>query len=337
MTKLLIIGFDGMDHYMTKITIKGHPFKNFDPSLQRLMTRNTHTGPSWASFYTGLPVEIHGVNDDWGRNILGSNIFQDIQNYAFWNLVRQEGFEVFTENLPITPDGFPFDPVEEKDIVNWIYDPLKEGMAKWRAAIKEMGPEKVITRCREDAFHLINEQGLSNKDLIFIQFSFLDRIGHCFSFGDDRVMKKCYTLVYDIIDRLVDIVAPQYLIVVSDHGFWKNTRHHTSANSAVLILNSETLTFFRLNRVFKLFSIFTAFEPRRIRQLLANFPFTEFLKYYFHINFVKQTDVSDVTLKMFNINYEKPKKKIPKAQEIEEVNQIEAQEIKERLKRLGYL
>lgn len=87
MTRLLIIGFDGMDYFLTRKTIKEYPFKNLTPISKKQVVEETVTGPSWASFYTGLSKEIHGVTDGWGRNLEGSNTFRDIESYVFFGIL----------------------------------------------------------------------------------------------------------------------------------------------------------------------------------------------------------------------------------------------------------
>jgi predicted AlkP superfamily phosphohydrolase/phosphomutase len=348
MVRLLVIGLDGMDYFMAKRTIPKHRFKNFRPILKKLLVEETHTGPSWASFYTGLDKEAHGVVDGWGRNVGESNSYKDIQDYVFWNLLEKAGYDVYTDNLPITPSGFPFAPEKEKDVVNWVHKPSEVTPVFWRQTIRKMSFEDVISKVRTHSLNLIDGKQLENRDLVFVQFSFLDRIGHVFSFKNDDMMMKSYELAYELVDKLFKLTKPQYLIVISDHGFWKNYMGHLDASCATMILNDDSYRFFIQNNAFKRFSIQTKLFKRfcvlrdlvsnlkHLRTILKSVSFTELLGYLFACNYVRQTDIFDVILEVFNLDYKKPTQKIQKMEEHQEARQ-EHKAIKERLERLGYL
>lgn len=341
MTKLLIIGFDGMDYFITKRTIRKYSFKNFNPIFKKQLTIETLTGPSWASLYTGLNKEIHGVIDEWGRDIDGGNCFKDIEHYLFWNVIQKEGYKVYEDNLPITPNGFPFNSNEKKDVANWVAQ-------NWEKMIRKIGFEETLSKIKEDSFKMINERELKNRDLIFIQFSFLDRIGHIYTFKNDEIMKQSYFLAYELIDKIYKLTRPQYLIVTSDHGFWKHRVHHLHANCAVLILNNNAYQFFKKNRYFKRFSISQILNPEYLIEhydsllglgysVLSSLSFFEKFQYIFHFDYARQTDIFDAILKMFDIDYEKPKVRIPKKKIRKETIKEDEEAIKERLRRLGYL
>lgn len=330
MTRLLIIGFDGMDYFLTKRTIKNYSFRSFDPILKRQIVETAVTGPSWASFYTGLKKEKHGVIDGWGRDIKNSNIFEDIEEYTFWKILQRNGYRVLTENLPITPTGFPFDSSEKRDIVNWAYHPLEDGKTtKWRDSIREWGIENVIKKAREDSFNIIRNLLLENEDIIVIQFSFIDRIGHVYSFYSEEIIKKTYNLAYNIIDDLYNKTSPEYLIVTSDHGFGENrTDHICDGDRAVLILNDSASNFFSKDKL-------NIFEVKlgAIKYLLQNFHLLDLLRAVTPKKYVRQTDIFDKILDMFEINnYKKIKGKIPKDKE-----RIKIKKTVDRLKKLGYI
>lgn len=353
MSRLLVIGFDGMDYFMTRRTIGQYRFENVMPVLRRQLTKEDVTGPSWASFYTGLDKGVHGVTDGWGRRIGDSNSFADIQHHTFWNIVRKAGYKVYIDNLPITPDGFPFASDKKRDLVNLVYKPLEGGMSSWRDTIRGMGFKKVLQRITSDSFELIEGiELLRNKDLIFIQFSFIDRIGHVFTFRDNNIMMKSYTLAYSLIDRLYEMINPKYLIVTADHGFWKNNTKHRLAKSAVAILNNESYQLFFDNHYFesslsKLRELYRSLFPnisfvetiqyikRYLKYFRFNLSIAESLEFVFFLNYVKQTDIFDAILKMFDIKYKKEKERIQK-KEIR-VGAQEEETITERLERLGYL
>jgi len=156
-TILLVIGFDGMDFYLSKKTIGKYPFHNFNPILKLLKVNIPFTGPSWASFYTGLDMERHGVSDLWGRGLGKSNSFNDIKEYVFWEIIRKKGYKVLTENLPITPNGFPFDSNPRKDIVNWVQrdnfnDSIENKVKSSYDLIKNMDFNEIIKKVKKRLF-----------------------------------------------------------------------------------------------------------------------------------------------------------------------------------------
>lgn len=336
MPRLLVIGFDGMDYFMARRTIRDYQFKNFKPILKKQLVRETESGPSWACFYTGLNKQIHGITDGWGRNIEGSNTFKDIQAGVFWDIVQRAGYDVYTDNLPITAGGFPYTPDKNKDIVNWVCKPLKKGMGHWRKMISDIGFDEVLSKVRGDSLNLIESERLKKADLSFVQFSFLDRIGHVFSFKERKIISKSYNLAYELIDRLFGQAAPQYLIAVSDHGFWESrAQDHFDATCATAILNDESYLLFAENKLIKAFSVFPALTLRKIRRLCRNLSMAEKLQCLFPSDYIRQVDIFGAILEVFNIDYEKTEYRIPKGEQLQSAQEQEA--IKERLKRLGYL
>lgn len=340
MTKLLIIGFDGMDYFLAKKTINKFSFNNFRPFLKRQTVLETITGPSWASFYTGLKKEIHNVKDSWARDVKDSNTFASIENCVFWRIIEKANHTVYLENLPITPQGFPFASKKNRDIVNWVYRPVEGGTGKWRRVIKKMDFEKLLSKVKKDSFSLFKDKKLGKNDLVFLQFSFLDRIGHVFTFKDKEKITKSYNLAYLLMDELYGSIKPEHLIITSDHGFWKNLGEHRGANDAVLILNEKSYRFFLKNKVFRKFSIeykLTARQIlRRVYRALTNLNILEFFQFFFQIDYIEQTDIFEQILKIFGIDYKKTQKRIPKKQGRRKRHKSE-EEIKERLKRLGYI
>lgn len=301
--KLLIIGFDGMDYHLTKMTLDEERF-DFPLRIFPLRVDVPLTGPSWATFYTGLNASVHGVTDYWGRAVKSSNCFEDIEEYTFWKLLEKHGYESFLFNLPITPEGFPFDDSPEKDIINWDYDALKQGPGKWRQRIREMPVEEVIRKAGKDAFGLIDQMNFGDADMIFVQFSFLDRIGHTLTYKKDKTVRKAYDLAYLIIDELHGRLRPEYFMVVSDHGFGRRLPTHFKARTAVL-LSDENMSSFLKRRV----------------------PGRHFL----------QTALFDEILALFGIeDYQKPRWRIDK--KTGRINdETEEEEIRMRLKGLGYI
>jgi len=312
------------------------------------------TGPSWASLYTGLDEKEHGVSDLWGRDLAKSNSFNDIRDYVFWNIVKRNGYEVLTENLPITPNGFPFDPSPRKDIVNWEslnnvrpVDSSKCIRKKVRDSydmIKNMHFDEIIEKVEKDSFDVINSLQLKGKDLIFTQFSFLDRIGHRVGFKNDTIINKCYDLAYSIIDHLYGITNPKYLIVVSDHGFYPGKTHHLSDYDAVLVLNEAANNYFKdpISILDRMSKILNESSLKAICNYILNLHLSVLICHIrlqiktFTIDYVDQTSIFGKILRMFNIDFAKPIK-IEKTTKDVFTTEEEEEKIKERLRKLGYI
>lgn len=125
-------------------------------------------------------------------------------------------------------------------MVNWFYDSLVEGMVGWGDDIGKMDFNDLINKVRRDSFKIIPKYKIIDKDLVFIQFSFLDRIGHALTFQSRDVMMKSYFLAYELLDRLVELTSPKYVVAASDHGFWRTLNEHNGANCAITILNEAS-------------------------------------------------------------------------------------------------
>lgn len=352
-TILLVIGFDGMDYHLSKKTIEKHVFVNFEPTLKILKVKRAVTGPSWASFYTGLDEKAHGVVDSWGRRTDKSNSFSDIKDYVFWEIIKKNGYEILTENLPITPDGFPFDSDPKKDLVNWrqstentdnlgLNDFIKNKVDASYQIIRNIPFDKIIKKTRKDCFDIIDGLNLEEKELIFIQFSFLDRIGHRIGFMNDTSIKDSYELAFSLMDKLYGITNPKNLIVVSDHGFGPNKREHSRDYDAVLILNEQAGKLFTDHvSLLEMLKSCTKNNLGAIYGSLLNLYFRELIRrIYFqikmlNIDYVEQTAVFDKILKMFNVDFTKPTRIQKKTEE--QRTKEEKEQIEERLRSLGYI
>jgi len=301
MTKLLIIGFDGMDYRIAKRTIKKYNF-DFKLDLHKLKVKVPLTGPSWTSFYTGLNMDVHGVYDGWGtdHHHKKSNCFKDIKKHCFWKIIEKKGFKVITYNLPITSEGFPFDKSNKKDIINWVYNSLKH--YEWAPEIRKKGIKKIIKKIEKDNFDIIKNLRCHGADLVFIQFSFIDRIGHAFTFRRKKTIKLSYNLAYKIIHKLYKKINPEKLMVVSDHGFSLKYSTHNKSKEGIFITNKNLLN-----------------NLKSIKN-----------------NYINQTDIFDEILDIFDIDYKKETKKIPKKNKIQ-LSKREEKKIKQKLKALGYI
>lgn len=103
MTKLLFLGFDGLDYDLLNEYLKS----NKDALLNKisgsllLMTPEDvglNTGPCWTTLYTGLSKEHHGIKDCWGN----PSKFRDFPHPCVWDVFNENDFSVGLFGLPVT-------------------------------------------------------------------------------------------------------------------------------------------------------------------------------------------------------------------------------------------
>lgn len=225
--KTLLIGFDGMDYYLAKEYYKGNL------NVKKLVARVPLSGPSWATIYTGKSAENHKVHDAWGRPSNQNNGFKDIEPYCFWKIVEKEGNSIYTDNLPITPNGVPYIQDKNKDIVFWT-----NKLKGWEQELKQKSFEDVFKQVQNNCWNLIIEYVERKEDLVFVQFSFFDRMMHLFSLSEKQA-RRLYEYSFEIIETLQVALDPENLLVVSDHGFHYSELSHLKRVDGCLMINSN--------------------------------------------------------------------------------------------------
>ncbi len=241
--RLLIIGFDGLDYYLTRDFLKRNPWTF---TLKKLKAKIPATGPAWASIYTGADVKTHGITDIWGRPIEGSRSFEDIMGFTFWQIIRNNGFSVYTDNLPLTPAGIPFANDKRKDLVFWVEGDKKETFFN---IIKNRPFRLVFEQVKKNNQKLIEDYLKKNVDLMFVQFSFVDRLFHTFRiYGED--LERIYTHCFEIAEKMYSELEPEHLLIVSDHGFCTKNNYHFNRIDGCCLFNRAAFDFFEKQGIF---------------------------------------------------------------------------------------
>lgn len=246
--KLLVVGFDALDYNI----YKDHCHIN-DITVLPFEAEVASTGPSWTSIYTGLSVVKHAVVDHWGRESTLSLGFRTTPAKTFvWDILNKWNYSVELFNLPVTfpprsvnkymlsglwtPENSDFIfPVRYKELLSKdLYRNLDliyqiQEQRKWMHIAKYWSIEKLINTCWDnsriciDNFLLLHE----DSDFCFIQFSFVDRIGHAVCGYDKKPIEdEVYDLVRKVLDYLLAEVKYDNLMIISDHGY--SRKHHGS-------------------------------------------------------------------------------------------------------------
>lgn len=249
--KLLIVGFDAMDGTILLDQVYAGRWITFESLYKQgnagiCWAEVPDTGPSWTTIYTGQPSEVHGVTDFWGRTILNGKSFVDVDLPFLWDWVNAAGLAVGIINLPVTYpprqvnsymiSGFPAPKgtiithppdlsLPDDYVVDYI-NLLPEEQAtpkRWfqtRNPYEALEQMKLIEKCKLRALQL-----LPLCDLMAIQFTIVDRIGHMTHHRALPWLLKAYDWCDYLLGKAIAISNPDTVVVVSDHGF--DTDDHT--------------------------------------------------------------------------------------------------------------
>ncbi len=213
-----------------------------------------YTGPSWTNIYTGMTAEHHGVTDLWGREGENSNSYDSIPDPMIWEMLNQAGLSTGVIHMPVSTasrkvdgyivSGFPNEiahdgPVGElmpllaaRDISDLIRltprDRVLDNSWYRRYSLEEsLDIMRTIVEWKIKALRILSKT--RPVDCLFVQYSFLDRVGHLLnqylrvSDGknwDYSPVLETYDWMDGIIGELVDIgVDYDNLVIVSDHGW----------------------------------------------------------------------------------------------------------------------
>ena len=257
--KLYFLGFDGLsDNILFNPAHKGRW-----PAWERLYkkgiygkslceTKYTFTGPSWTSIYTGQPAETHGITDLWGRPVEGSRSFRMVKNPYAWDILNAHNLSCGVVTMPITYpaktinkfmiSGFPSPKLSFTGDIKVSDDFIVDHSQTIRRSRKiervgysfhdRVSPEEDIEMLKSSELKKAEVVGLLLKqqsvDVLFVQYSCLDRIGHELNNYARRGVTFDYEKVlemYDWVDRVllprVLGIESEWLVIVSDHGWQK--------------------------------------------------------------------------------------------------------------------
>jgi len=255
--KLFFLGLDGCSAQIM--------FERDLPNVQRLLQSCSfqaslaeeefqYTGPSWTSIYTGLSAREHNVKDLWGRETEDSKSYDTIRHPMLWEMLNEAGLTTGLVHMPVTTanrevDGFvmsgfpnPLEfagPVAElmplfqaRDVSDLIRLTPRDRILDntwYRKYPLERTVEllKMMIEWKTEALRMLVQS--QEVDCLFVQYSFLDRIGHLLNQylraadGQNWSYEPLLEL-YDWLDghisELLD-VGEDYdnLVIVSDHGW----------------------------------------------------------------------------------------------------------------------
>jgi len=214
------------------------------------------TGQAWTSIYTGAGKKYHGVTKQ-GFMLGDVNFATDVPDTIFDD-ISHAGLTLGSFRMPITyparpvngwmVSGFPT-PTDVTDNEVWGldvdslpdgYERVKERLIKQR---KNDTPLELVRRERERVKlvdELLVEQG--EPDVLFYGTQLPDKMAHLYhqrhadeaaSLFDWRMIKMAYTAVDESIAHFLDEYDPEYLLLVSDHGFLEDDDHHSMHATAM--------------------------------------------------------------------------------------------------------
>jgi len=249
--RVLLAGFDALDYRIVK---KGFILPGFQTSP--LHSPVPISGPAWTSLNTGDTMEKHGVEENFGRNVEGEKTYETTESAYMWDWLGDAGYTVKLVNVPITwparpvngahvcgfpiiekkpwfyPEGLMEDGYESRrqwmrvaDMIYWYgdVDPWPDPMGFEN--VKHLPPEVRFNMVRRSSSMMIDFfLGLERADLEYIQFSFLDRLGHAAQKQD--TWYHYYDLVREIALKLRVELQPDVMLVFGDHGMPDGVSHN---------------------------------------------------------------------------------------------------------------
>lgn len=244
--KLLVIGLDGFgfEHW--------HHFMPSGWQPRELHSPNPSSGPAWTSIYTGVRPEEHGVLHVWGKKDLAypdCKTHADIKKNCLWNVLYAHGVTCDIYGMPITwpasavrprfvsgfwQGGFsnwcyPMEKEPDKrhlrwsDVIWWVSDNPGDCM-NWMKRIVDSMTTKGFLAQLEECTKMYTSEFLAtheDADLTMVGYTFFDRACHLWY---DDVIETVGVLARDIVERLVEKLKPEKVLVVSDHGFGPGTQ-----------------------------------------------------------------------------------------------------------------
>ncbi len=206
-----------------------------------------YTGPNWASLYTGVQPEVHGITDaGW---LLEGLKYQDIRVNTIFDLIDPL-FSQALMTLPLTYPAFPvsgwmvsgfptpkslrdcFYPEEVGNLLpdGFVIDHAKcaRGMG-WDRIEDEAVKLKLkktfsgVARSHVATFKRIFAEW--PVEAAFVGLTYVDRINHLFVQKDASLL-AAYSEIFDLVEELVDFCRPETLLICSDHGFAEEKREH---------------------------------------------------------------------------------------------------------------
>jgi predicted AlkP superfamily phosphohydrolase/phosphomutase len=245
--KLLVVGFDALDYEIFKCHNE-----IVDLTILPFEVETALSGPSWTSIYTGLSFKNHKITNVIGKRTKKSADFWSTPAKSYvWDILNQNRYGVELFNLPITfpPKsvnrymlsgyGAPKNeiyifPKKYRKILSFNLHEVLDALCDTEM---NKGIQKITANYFKNSQICIDNFLKLHEDsnFCFIQFPFVDRIGHAFcGFHEKDVEDYTYDLVNKVLEYLLSMVNYENLIIVSDHGFTREKqKKHSKAKYGV--------------------------------------------------------------------------------------------------------
>jgi predicted AlkP superfamily phosphohydrolase/phosphomutase len=255
MTKLLVLGVDGMNPDLTQKLIEQGDLPNIEKLQNREETvygdfesfvcegySTPHTGPMWTSIYTGLKPEEHGITSGGWND--GDSKFHVMD--TVWDKLSSEGHEMYLYGMPMT---YKAKEINGKMVSGFISTTLKsmwsncvhpetledelpndmiENTSSYIARVKTEGAKAETDT--ETFYNAIRTGELNrlqafknthdNEEIVAYGTTLVDKIGHVAGISEDsEYAVKSYKILDKLIGELLKTLQPEDVVIVSDHGF----------------------------------------------------------------------------------------------------------------------
>jgi predicted AlkP superfamily phosphohydrolase/phosphomutase len=251
--KLLWIGVDGFSFRMVEKTRNRYFSALMNDSRYGISVSEftdepvPYTGPNWASLYTGVVPEKHGITDaGW---LLENMKYQDIKVNTVFDIIDKHYTQALM-TLPLTYpafdvngwmiSGFPTpDSLDDcyfpEDIGALLGKKFKISHAKCTRGMSwdSITDPKKKMKFKERFFYLAkshietfkNIYSKRNTEIAFVGLTYIDRMNHIFT-QKDTALVESYAEMYAILEELISFYRPDNLILCSDHGFEEGVTQH---------------------------------------------------------------------------------------------------------------
>jgi len=239
--KVLIIGIDGGTFKLITPWVKEGKL----PTITELMRGGVHgilkstippvTSPAWQSFMTGCNPGKHGIFCFWDEKgrICTS---KDLKKPPFWELIGIEGYKSIIIGVPCTwppkpfngiivtgqpvPEGKPYTypPSIQKEISSMGYIIGSSSQLIRALATSKKAREELIEIERKKTECLIYLAKKYSWNLICIVYKAPDQIQHVL-YDKKHIIFEVYEQIDNLIRQLINTLKPEYVFIVSDHGF----------------------------------------------------------------------------------------------------------------------
>lgn len=255
MTKLLILGVDGLNPDLTQELIEQGDMPNLEKLQNREKTvygdfesyicegySTPHTGPMWTTLYTGLKPEEHGITSGGWND--GDSKFHVMD--TVWDKLSDEGHEMFLYGMPMT---YKAKQINGKMVSGFISTTLKSMWSNcvYPETLEKQLPDNFIeytssyvarvktegAKPNADEQKFFNEisyseeqrlrefkQVTEQEEIVAYGTTLVDKIGHVAGINkDSEYAVRSYKLLDKIIGELLETLQPRHVAIVSDHGF----------------------------------------------------------------------------------------------------------------------